>query len=355
MKRYSQQFWLWLLASIGALACAPENEEPDAEPASDAPPEAGDNGPPAEVELPEAEFNADEEADAERGPDDDEEEEDEEEEPEQPEDAAPAQPAPTDKRPAPADAIAADDDDEIDRDLKALAEMTGQPGETTTPFPLTPSPAGQPLPLPPQGFTWALSQTGQPYLMPLGMQVPQNYPHAAPTPNTQPEFDPDQPLTYGEFIRLQQQSLLQSQQQSQRAIQQAALQARGEQIMEGHLDKFALTRNKNGVMRDAVRGAINRELAKIPHGWTDEDFTKVAGRVTQQFYIEANRRKGAGKKPAAEPAAAPAKPRTEQARTQTQQRNVQRPKSHRDEIKQEEQEIRKFLTEHRVPVPKRRG
>lgn len=350
MMRMMDNLWLWLFASIGALACAPEGEPDPAEAAADVPPEAGDNGPPLEAELGEAGFDDDEArleaatiAEREgRDPDDEPVEgtEDEPAEEDEPESAAPA-----DRRPAPSAAVPADDDPdaELERELQELQGYAGQSEQPTSPPPAQ-APTGQPLPPPPPGYTWAMTAQGI-MAIPLAPVVPQR----AAGYQDDPNYDPDAPVTAAELRQREAALRHDLAQQHQRQLQQATLQAQGQAIVEGHLDRFSLTRDKNSAMRRAVRNQI---LEELPPTWTDEDFKRVAGRVTQQFYTEANRRKGKAK-PSAAPAGATQKPKTQQ-QAEPPAAPKGAPRSRADEIAQERNEIAKFLKKTPVRLKGRR-
>lgn len=365
--KWKQHLWLWILGNLHALACAPEgDDEPtdgeyDTDEGDDAA-QAGDDGPPPVAELGEAEYDAEEEAvEAEqRGDDEDDEEEEEPDEDEGDDDEEDEQPAqrPAERRTAPPDAIHADDDPdaEFNRELEELNSTDGQPSGAHTPPPGTTSPAGQLPPLAP-GFVWAQDQYGRPY--PVQVQQPQfqtpGYQGAQPAAG-QPEFDPEAVPTYGDLQRM----LFQNQQQMQRQMQEfgqrQAANAKIEAMMESHLDRFSLTRDKNSRTRSAVRREIEAELNGMPNGWTDADFARVSRKVTQDFYVERNRGRTRTKSAAAGgPAATPKrKPQTQQPRTETQRRNVRPPSTLQEEINDEVRQATEVLKKQGRRKKKRR-
>jgi hypothetical protein len=309
---------------------------------------AGDDGPPPEAELGGAEFDEEEEewvreAARERGESDDEDDdEDEEGEPDEADDegtdeeelgtaaAATKQP---ERRPAPPDAVHADDDPDAVFS-RELAELSASDGEEAPSSTNAAQPAGHyQLPLPPPGHTWAFTANG-PIAIPLaGPQQPTGQPQQQPGE----EYDPDAVLTVAEFERRSQVMTQQYQRQMQQLVDQQTRAARAQAMMDAHLDRFSLTRNKDARMRRAVRDAIAEEL---PNGWTDADFAKVSRRVTQQFYVERNQGRpktnSAAKPKAAASAPQPKKPASAP-------RPAPRMRARQDDIDEEVGQIRQLL------------
>lgn len=160
----------------------------------------------------------------------------------------------------------------------------------------------------------------QPVVPAVQAQAPYVPPAPQPTiqrPQPEPEedgFDPSEPMTHGEWRKLQQEreAKLHAEwnQREQQRQQQFTFQAqidRAKSLMEAELDKYQYTGQGKRANRAAARAMIVEELSQVPGWWltADQHLPKSVKRAVKQILLE--NRPGIAPTPAKSQATGPVK------------------------------------------------